>query len=290
MSFRLLFVIVLLIFLSVSAFSESEEDQKTKSKNISEEEIKRQKVLKEYGKKNFVDQATEKIIQGYDTLKEQLPENIKSMLPGESPTPKDNLIKNSQTELELKSSDEMNDEMTDELNDDQASKTRRVDPEEFSKSMQVSEESFLFKMLSHKQKEAAVRMMKENPFASMKKDAIKKLILAKMDPKKTAGKYLHESPRLVDSLAEWIIDDDAIPAFVSIINKPKKAKIMGAIVVTLFIIIFFLNLKNSDHRLLTKIMIKFGLMLASTSINLIAFYLIYKEELGPSIEVFSRNF
>lgn len=168
-------------------------------------------------------------------------------------------------------------------------KENNIDEGKLTETLKSLENNPMLKMLSPEQRKAAARMMQKNPFAEMEKKAIKTLILTKMDPKKPAGKFVHDNPKVVDVAAEWVIDDKAIPSFVSIVNKPNKAKTMAIVVVVVFLSVFFLNLKNSKGNILKRIMIKIGLMLTSAVVTFSAFYFIYQEELEPTIRVISKS-
>jgi len=276
-----------------------------------EEKLERQRVLDKFANeetkraienedKGIVEKTKEQLSDGLDSLKEKLPENMKKMIQGDDSQVvkpnQANAASATDVEADLQAAQEGGevldpDAEMEKLNTGEVPSggMPKIDPAELSKIMKNLDGNPLLKMLSPQQREAAAKMMKQNPFATMKKDAIKNIILTKMDAKKPAGKFLHDNPKLVDVTAEWIIDDKAIPAFISIINKPDKAKIMGGVVVGVFITVFLLNLKNSKNNILKRIFFKIVLMLGSATVNFSAFYLIYKEELGPTVDVISRS-
>lgn len=160
-----------------------------------------------------------------------------------------------------------------------------VSPEKLQEIMKSLEGNPILKMLPAQHREAAAKMMHKNPFTEMGKVAVKKMILSKMDPKHPAGKFIHESPKLVDFAADWVVDDKAIPSFVSIIAKKNKAKFMGGIFIAVFITVFLINLKKSKKNILQRIIFQIAIMLGSFAVNASAFYIIYREELAPTLEI-----
>jgi hypothetical protein len=151
----------------------------------------------------------------------------------------------------------------------------------------VVEDSFMSGIMSKKMKDTANIMMKQNPFSLMSKDELRQMFLDKT--RGTAGgNYLRKSKRTLRVMVEVCHDKDAIPKFVSLINKPKKMKTYGFSFLGVIIFVFFINMKNAKAGLIKKFAIKFALMGFATSINCLSFYLIFKEELAPTIAAFQR--
>ncbi|MBD65592.1 MAG: hypothetical protein CME62_10315 [Halobacteriovoraceae bacterium] len=165
-----------------------------------------------------------------------------------------------------------------------------IDPSELEKIMANLEKNPLLKMLDQKQKEMAAKMMRQNPFQNMKRDMIRGSIMKAMDPEKPFGKFLNENPKIADTVADIAVDKKAIPAFMSILNKPDQMKLFGIIVIIVFITVFFLNLKNSKKSIFKRFLTKIFLMLSSLLVNLTAFYVIFKKELDPTLDIVFRNF
>ena len=59
--------------------------------------------------------------------------------------------------------------------------------------------------------------------------------------------------------------------------------------IAVFIISFLLNLKNSESGLLGRIFRKFLIFIGATSTNIVVFYIIFKNEVGPTIEVIKNS-
>jgi hypothetical protein len=151
----------------------------------------------------------------------------------------------------------------------------------------VNEDSFLTGIMSKKMRDGANIMMKQNPFSVMTKDELKQTILNKT--RGTAGgNFLRKSKRALRVLVEVSHDKDAIPKFISLINKPKKMKMYGFSFLGVFLFVFIMNMRNSKSNFLKKMGIKLGLMLFGTTVNCLSFYLIFQDELAPGIEAFKR--
>ena len=151
----------------------------------------------------------------------------------------------------------------------------------------VVEDSFLSGIMSKKMRDGANIMMKQNPFSAMSKEELKETILYKT--RGTAGgNFLRKSKRALRVLVEVCHDKDAIPKFISLINKPKKMKIYGFSFLGVFLFVFFMNMVNSKSSFLKKMAIKLGLMLFGSTVNCLSFYLIFQDELAPGIEAFKR--
>lgn len=281
-----------------------------------EEKLEKQKVLQKFADektrqqieqqdKGMVEKTKEAVSDTYQNLKKKLPENLQNMLPGENtaPTkveaqaPKEVPAESNELDPELQALQneaqaiDPDQEITTEsgMKIDLNAAKGAIDPEKMQQIIKNLENNPMLKMLSAKQKEAAAQMMQKNPFAEMGKSAVKTTILAKMDASKPAGKFIHDHPKLVDFVADWVVDDKAIPAFVSIIVKKEKAKIMGGVFVAVLITVFLLNLKNSKKSIFKRILIKIAIMLGSFLVNAGSFYFIYREELGPTVDVAMRH-
>lgn len=288
MFFRTFFLI--LLTLSFASFAQESAE--------SEEEAK-EKVLK-----NYASDKDHKLLQKVKDAISDSVDSVKGYISGDEKKPdakgesKAQPGTNPEAALETEASHTQNSdeatrdeqaELDAQIKTHQISADGKINEDQLAKTLKNLKDNPMLKMLSAEQMQAAAKMMQKNPFGYMQKTAIKKMILAKMDPKKPAGKFVHENPKVVDIAAEWVIDDEAIPAFVSIINQPDKAKTMGIVVLVVFITIFILNLKNSSKSILKRILIKFGLMIGSAVVNFSAFYIIYQKELDPTIRVISKN-
>jgi hypothetical protein len=144
---------------------------------------------------------------------------------------------------------------------------------------------FLGKIMNDQMKDAAAKMMQSNPFKMMSNEDVKSMILGRFKPESPIGKFFNNNPNAVDGTVAWIKDEHAIPSFISIINKPEKMKYFGYSVLAVFLIAFFLNLKNGKNGILKRILFKIVMMASTAVINLGVFYYLFKEELQPSINV-----
>ncbi|MBT4793067.1 MAG: hypothetical protein HON90_15950 [Halobacteriovoraceae bacterium] len=149
-------------------------------------------------------------------------------------------------------------------------------------------DNFMTKMINETLKKELAKAIKKNPFSSMSSDEVKSLLLSSTKGSKV-GAFLDKSPKLTLVISEVVRDKKAFPSFLSLINKPAKIKKYGIFVVVIFLVGFFLNMKNSKGSMLKRIFIKLGIMLGITFTNLLVAYFIFREEVKPTIDVVMRN-
>lgn len=152
-------------------------------------------------------------------------------------------------------------------------------------SSPVLEKNFFSDLFNNQTKKVLETYLKENPFSKMEKSGVRNLIESILNNQKI-GKVLSSNPKAMDFLVTWLHDDNALPKFISIINKPKGIKIFGYVVLGVFILSFILNLMNSGSGILKRIIFKLFIFIGATSINLIAFVIIFREEISPTIRIF----
>lgn len=148
-------------------------------------------------------------------------------------------------------------------------------------------ESVFTKMLDDKTKINLAQMIKNNPFTKSTQYQIKRSFLEKTDGT-ALGKMLKENPKILNIIAEIFHDKDALPAFLSIVNRPQKLKIYSACVLGIFIAVFFLNLMQSKAGFLKRFFIKISLMLGSLVANFGLFYFMFSAEIKPIVTIVLR--
>lgn len=173
---------------------------------------------------------------------------------------------------------------TDEESDlrDNLVKEHKNSPELEQKIKSLNKEldkSFVSRFLDKEMKEALGKMIAQNPFQYMSDAQAKKLLVAR------GGKSLADNPKLLSALSEWIRDKDALPKFLSIVGEGEKLKKYGLYFLVVFIVAFILNLKNSKNSILKRLIFKIMLMITTGIVNLSIFYILFKEELGPTIRI-----
>src|SRR5690606_30907006 len=70
------------------------------------------------------------------------------------------------------------------------------------------------------------KIVKESPFKGMTKQQAETLMLDFVEGK-PIGEYIKKSPRLLSFLSDVMIDNEALPKFFGILNKPKELKYYG---------------------------------------------------------------
>ncbi len=179
--------------------------------------------------------------------------------------------------------------LSDEESERRDSLTAGVD--EFSQQVEAEiksfqkelDQNFISKLMDSKTKGVLAQMMHKNPFEYMSDAQVEGLLIAK------GGDTLKNSPKILKGLTTWLKDKEALSGFLSILGETKKLKNYGMCLVVVFVIAFFLNLKNSKNGLLKKIIYKLLLTLTTFSLNLIIFSIIFKEEIGPTIRVIRKT-
>lgn len=149
--------------------------------------------------------------------------------------------------------------------------------------------SFMKGFVSEQMKKMLFEYMKKNPFASMSETEVEDFIMGNVKDR-PAEQFFKKFPKALKALVNWLRDPKAIPAFLNIINKPKLLKNYGIAVLVVFILSFALNLMNSKGSLLKRIFNKLCIMLGAFAINFGMFYIFFKEEITPTIEVMMRTF
>ncbi len=149
-------------------------------------------------------------------------------------------------------------------------------------------QNFLLGMMPAHIKGMLGKMMKENPLSFMKRGEIKDIIVQRTEGK-PLGSFLKNNPKILNTIIDICHDKKAIPSFISIINQPLKTKLYGALFLVLIIVIFILNLKNSNKSLFKRILFKLFLTGMSLSINLILFIGIFYDELKPTFDILKKN-
>lgn len=154
--------------------------------------------------------------------------------------------------------------------------------------LDTGKNNFLTKFMSDDIKKKVAQMMTQNPFRLMGDSEVRNFIEQRVEGK-PAGALLKNNPKLMNGIVEFIRDEKAIPTFLSIVNKPKKMKIYGSVVLGIFVVAFLLNLKNGGNRLMKRIVNKLVLMAVSTTLNFATFYFIFQDEISPTIKIFTKN-
>lgn len=143
--------------------------------------------------------------------------------------------------------------------------------------------NFISKFMDAKTKNVLAQMMHKNPFEYMSSQQVEGLLIAK------GGDTLKNSPRLLKGLTAWLKDKKALSGFLSILGETKKLKTYGMCLVVIFVCAFFLNLKNSKNGILKRIIYKVLLTLTTFGLNITVFFIIFKEEVSPTIRVIRES-
>ena len=147
---------------------------------------------------------------------------------------------------------------------------------------------YLQSIMSDNIKQLLMDYIKENPFSKMSEAEVKSFIM-NQSKGRPVEKYIQNFPKVFDFFVDWLRDPKAIPAFISIVNRPKVVKNYGIAVLVVFILSFALNLLNTKGNLFVRIGKKLIIMLSAFTVNLALFYVFFKPEISPTIDVVKRS-
>lgn len=146
------------------------------------------------------------------------------------------------------------------------------------------QDSFLSNMISSSMKDVISKFLKSNPLSKLSKEEVRSMILTQAEDK-PAAELFKNYPKFLDFMVDWIRDPKALPAFIGIINKTEEMKNFGIAVLIVFILSFILNFLNRNGNLAKRIFKKILISIGALVINLVLFYLYFKDEIGPTIDI-----
>lgn len=145
-------------------------------------------------------------------------------------------------------------------------------------------ESFVSNMMTGVMKSMVQNFLKENPFSKMPREEVKAMIELRTNGLPVAALF-QKHPKTLEMLIDWIRDANALPKLIGIVNQPDKVKYYSFILIGIFIASFLLNLANSKGNLFKRILKKLAIFAGATVINFTAFFVLFKEELGPTLDI-----
>ena len=148
--------------------------------------------------------------------------------------------------------------------------------------------NFMTDMMSANIKDQFVAILKNNPLKLMEDEELKQKILS-VTGDSFAGKIVAESPNFLNGFVEWLKNDEALSALFGVLNRPDQMKKYGIMCIFYFIVAFILNLKNNEGNLLKRLMMKICIMMGTSTLTLITFYLLFSENIKPTITIFSKH-
>lgn len=151
------------------------------------------------------------------------------------------------------------------------------------------ENNMVTNLMNDMVKNVVQEFLKENPFSKMPREEVKSMIQARIQGL-PIEKFLQKHPKLLELLVDWLRDNKALPKIMGIVNKPKQVKIYGIIVIVVFVISFILNLLNSKGNLFKRILKKMGIFFGAFIINFAAFFVLFKDELGPTLKIILKYY
>jgi hypothetical protein len=185
--------------------------------------------------------------------------------------------------------EEQFDETTNQLQGLSQSEVEAALNEPMAQNKDGLKDSFVSSMMTGVMKQAINDFLKENPFSKMPRDEVKAMISIQTQ-NLPIKKVFDNNPKLLEILVDWIRDTKALPRLLGIANKPQEVKIYGIIVLCVFVFSFVLNLANSKGNLLKRILRKLAIFFGATLINIVTFFVMFKEELKPTFEIILKYY
>lgn len=156
-------------------------------------------------------------------------------------------------------------------------------------NMDENQKKNMLENLMKNQQNVINDFIKNNPFASMPRDEVKNLLLERSKNVRF-GKMFQENPKTLEFAVDILQDKDALPKFFGIIAKKDELKKYGFITIALIVLSFVLNFKNKSGGLMKRIGKKILITLGVTSLSLMSFYFLFKEDITPAFIIFKRHF
>jgi hypothetical protein len=148
-------------------------------------------------------------------------------------------------------------------------------------------DSFLTSFMNENTKKAAMDLMKTNPFSAMSKGELESMILARTEGS-PLNSLFKKNPKALVILVEVLQDKKAVPAMMSIINKPEQMKKYGFACIFIILIGFFINIKNSKAHFMKRVLYKIILSFSTIGCNLAVFYYLFYQEISPTVQIIKK--
>jgi hypothetical protein len=156
-------------------------------------------------------------------------------------------------------------------------------------NMDENQKKTMLENLMKNQNDVINDFIKNNPFASMSREDVKKLLLERSKNVKF-GQMFEENPATLEFAVDILQDKHALPKFFGIIAKKDELKKYGFITIALIVISFILNFKNKSGSLIKRIGKKLLITLGITFLSIMSFYFIFKEDITPAFNIFKKHF
>ena len=167
-----------------------------------------------------------------------------------------------------------------------------VASEELKKSLKefkTLDQNMFTNLLGKDSKNKMIDLLKNNLFSDMSEEEISRMILVRTEGK-PLGRWLRNNPRVLLCLTQVLKDDKALSSLVDILNHPKTLKKYFFISLFVIFVFMFINLKLSTKSIIKKIFFKVATSLGAVGVNLFIFYLLFKEQLEPTVSIIKRHF
>ena len=151
------------------------------------------------------------------------------------------------------------------------------------------EDSFFSGLMDEGAKKVIGEFLAENPFSKVPREELKALLTARLHGLPLGG-VMENNPKLLNMSVDLVRDESAIPSFLSIVNKPEKVKTYGYVLIGVFVLVFILNLMNNKGNIFKRIFAKMLIGLGAFVVNLAAAFIIFREEISPSLDIIFKYY
>lgn len=132
--------------------------------------------------------------------------------------------------------------------------------------------------------------LKKNPMANRNIEEVKANIREKVKGSNWEL-FFNNYPKVLNFVADLLSHDDAFLRFASILTKKNKLNRYFFCFVVVLIITLYWNYKlPKELNFFNKLGRKFVFYMGSLGVNLLSFYMLFRYELSPTIDIFIRNF
>jgi hypothetical protein len=126
---------------------------------------------------------------------------------------------------------------------------------------------------------------KSNPLSYMSKEQVQSMILSRVEGTPIA-KILNDSPKIMDFIASFMTDKQALPSLISIAKRKRDLMNYGVFSLVCFIGAFFLSMQVGNYDpFLKKIAKKMSIRALPMVLGFGLFYFMFKKELAPTVDL-----
>ncbi len=135
------------------------------------------------------------------------------------------------------------------------------------------------------------RSFAESPLHKMSREQVKLLIMLKVKGK-PLEKLFNSFPKTLEIATDLLLSKEAFPALLNIVEREDDLKFVGVCGLLLLICGYFFSKKVAGNKLplLRRVALRFGIQSFVTLSIIYVFYMTFKQDLDPALNVISQYF